>query len=66
MTTSVGTEAPTAGILKAAVTLSAISLFLSGWALLDSFDDADFERSTEQRLACLELPGPNDCGADGR
>jgi hypothetical protein len=53
-------------LLKTAVTMSAVSLFLSGWAFLSSFDDGDFERDTEQRLACLELPGPNDCGADGR
>jgi hypothetical protein len=52
--------------VRVALMLSAGSLFLSGWAFLASFDDEGFERSVEQRLACLELPGPNDCGADGR
>jgi hypothetical protein len=41
-------------------------LFLSGWSFVSSIDEDGFERSVEQRLACLELPGPNDCGIDGR
>ena len=45
--------------------LGMVSLFLSGWAFLGSLDDDGFERDVERRLACLELPGPNDCGADG-
>jgi hypothetical protein len=44
-----------------------LALLMSGLALLQSFDDEDeYRRSVEQRLVCLELPGPNDCGADGR
>ena len=33
---------------------------------LASVDDDGDQRGVERRLACLELPGPNDCGADGR
>ncbi len=64
MTTEIDNASST--LVRAAVTMSAVSLFLSGWAFVQSFDDSDFERDTEQRLACLELPGPNDCGLDGR
>lgn len=63
MSTSIDTADVT--LMKTAIALSAASLFLSGWAFASSLDD-DLERDTEQRLACLELPGPNDCGADGR
>ena len=52
--------------VRFAVGISMISLFLSGWSFISSIDDDGFERSIEQRLACLELPGPNDCGVDGR
>lgn len=44
----------------AALLLSAVSLALT---LTD--DDLDAQQ-VEDRLACLELPGPNDCGVDGR
>lgn len=44
----------------------ALSLLMSGWALVDSFDDDEDRQIIEQRLVCLELPGPNDCGADAR
>jgi hypothetical protein len=44
----------------------ALSLLMSGGALIDSLDDEDERRTIEQRLVCLELPGPNDCGADAR
>ena len=44
-----------------------LSLLMSGWALVTSMDDdEDYRQSVEQRLECLELPGPNDCGLDGR
>ena len=47
-----------------AVAISVLALLLSGWSLVDELsDDADRER-IEQRLVCLELPGPNDCGLD--
>lgn len=51
---------------RVAILMSLVSLFLSGWAFIGSFQDEDFERQTEARLACLELPGANDCGLDGR
>jgi hypothetical protein len=47
-----------------ALAASLVSLFLSGWVFLTSLDDADAQRELEARLACLELPGANDCGAD--
>jgi hypothetical protein len=43
-----------------------LSLLMSGWALIDSLDDEEDRRSIEHRLVCLELPGPNDCGADSQ
>jgi hypothetical protein len=52
--------------IRATVVMSAAALFLSGWSFIASFDNDGFERNVEQRLACLELPGPNDCGADRR
>jgi hypothetical protein len=52
--------------VRLAVGISLVSLFLSGWSFISSLDEDGFERSVEQRLACLELPGPNDCGLDGR
>lgn len=53
----------TTGITLAGV---ALSLIMSGWALIESFDDDEDRHTIEQRLVCLELPGPNDCGADAR
>lgn len=41
-------------------------LILSGIALISTIDDDDRQREVEARLVCLELPGPNDCGLDGR
>lgn len=52
--------------LKLLTLLSATSLFLGGWAVLGNLEDGDAQRDVDRRLACLELPGPNDCGADGR
>ena len=49
-----------------AVVLSLVSLFLSVLALVLTFDDDADVRDVERRLACLELPGANDCGADDR
>ena len=51
---------------KVTLSLSVVSLFLSGWAILSTLDDDAQVRDVERRLACLELPGANDCGADGR
>jgi hypothetical protein len=51
---------------KLALALSIVSLFLAGWSFIASFDDDRDTERIQQRLACLELPGTNDCGADGR
>lgn len=51
---------------RLAVILSVVSLFFSGWAFIASFDDDSETRRIQERLACLELPGANDCGVDGR
>ena len=59
-------EVSTDTALRVAVGASIVSVFLSGWAFLSSFDDESDKRDVERRLACLELPGGNDCGADGR
>lgn len=56
------TERHTQAGTSLAVGLSVLALLLSGWSLVDELtDDADREQM-EQRLVCLELPGPNDCG----
>lgn len=49
---------------RSGVILSVIALFLSGWAFISSFDEDLDQRRLEQRLACLELPGANECGVD--
>ena len=50
----------------AALAGAILSLLMSGWALLNTLDDDEDHQMIEQRLVCLELPGPNDCGADSR
>jgi len=62
-TTTTRARESMAGITLAGVVLS---LLMSGWALANTIDDEEQEQLVEQRLVCLELPGPNDCGADGR
>jgi hypothetical protein len=52
--------------VRIAVAMSAAALFVSGWSFLLTLDDDAQVRQIEQRLACLELPGPNDCGLDRR
>ncbi len=52
--------------IRLTLVISLVSLFLAGWSFVASFDDERDTRRIEQRLACLELPGANDCGADGR
>jgi hypothetical protein len=51
---------------RTAMIVALVSLFLSGWTFIDTLSDERDERRIEQRLACLELPGPNDCGLDGK
>jgi hypothetical protein len=53
-----------AAAVRVALVASLVSLFLSGWVFLTSLDDADAQRDLQSRLACLELPGANDCGPD--
>jgi len=36
------------------------------WSFIAALDDDAQVRDVERRLARLELPGPNDCDADGR
>ena len=64
MSTTIDLTSDTA--LRVTLAASMVSLFLSGWAFIASIDDDSNQRGVERRLACLELPGPNDCGADGR
>lgn len=47
---------------KVAVAISVVALLLSGWSLILSMSDDLDQGQIEQRLQCLELPGPNDCG----
>lgn len=47
--------------MRVALGISIVSLLLSGLSLFVAMtDDVDAGR-IEARLACLELPGPNDC-----
>jgi hypothetical protein len=65
-------EEPRLGVVVPKITLGALltsavlSLLMSGWALIGSIDESENRRSVEERLVCLEQPGPNDCGVDGR
>lgn len=52
--------------VRVSLVASLVALFLSGWTFLGTLDEAAHDRQVEARLACLELPGPNDCGIDGR
>ncbi len=48
-------------------TTSVAALLLSATSLVLTVTDDDLDaQQVEDRLACLELPGPNDCGLDGR
>ncbi len=49
---------------RIAIGVSIVSLLMSGLSLFFAVtDDVDAD-NIERRLACLELPGPNDCGPD--
>jgi hypothetical protein len=53
--------------VKLAVALSVVSLLFSGLSFYQTHvRDDQADRDLERRLACLELEGSNDCGADGR
>jgi hypothetical protein len=47
---------------RVALAISVLALLLSGWSLVESMTDELDQGQIEQRLQCLELPGPNDCG----
>jgi hypothetical protein len=51
-------------LVLASTSVAALVLSVLSFAL--TLDDEREDRQVEQRLACLELPGPNDCGLDGR
>ena len=57
-TTARSTETGT----RVAIGISVVSLLLSGWTFVQSLDDDADRNQIEERLVCLELPGPNDCG----
>lgn len=54
------------GTVRMAALLSIVALVVSVWTAALSVDDDATVRELESRLACLELPGPNECGIDGR
>jgi hypothetical protein len=50
----------------AAVALSVVALGVSGISLTGWAQANDERQQIEHRLVCLEQPGPNDCGQDGK
>lgn len=60
------TTAPkTTAMTKVAVAMSALALVVSSIALVTAMQTGQADRENiENRLQCLELPGPNDCGTD--
>jgi hypothetical protein len=52
---------------KVAIVMSSIGLVVSAIALGAVAQSGLTDRDDiENRLQCLELPGPNDCGVDGK
>lgn len=51
---------------KIALGLSAGALLLSGFVAIETLNEDGFRRDVDDRLACLELQGANDCGVDGK
>ena len=49
-----------------ALGISIVALLASGVSLGALAQVTGERDQIESRLACLELPGPNDCGLDGR
>jgi hypothetical protein len=64
MSTATTSERATQSGTRVAVGISVLSLLLSGWSMVMTLDDEADRGEIEKRLACLELPGPNDCGPD--
>lgn len=50
---------------RTAIGLSVAALVTSSVSLVLWTTSVGEREQVEQRLACLELPGPNDCGLDG-
>jgi hypothetical protein len=50
---------------RVAVGISIVSLLLSTWTFVSTLDADEIDRGLQDRLACLELEGANDCGPDG-
>ncbi len=59
-------ETRQAVMVKIAIVLSVLALIVSGVSLGGWAQAVGERQQIETRLACLELPGPNDCGQDGR
>lgn len=51
---------------KIALGLSAGALLLSGFVAIETLNEDGFRRDVDDRLACLEREGANDCGVDGK
>jgi len=49
-----------------ALVLSAAALLLSGFVAIETLNEDGFRRDVDNRLACLERQGANDCGVDGK
>lgn len=49
-----------------AAVLSALALLVSLTGAIQDWQEQDENERLRARLACLELPGANDCGLDGR
>ena len=47
-----------------AIAISIVALVISGISLAGWAQASGERQQFENRLACLELPGPNDCGQD--
>lgn len=56
---------PISSAAKASLAMSTLALVLSGFAVFEIASEPDVEQF-DQRIACLEKSGVNDCGADGR
>lgn len=63
---SVQQESSPTLLSRTAITLSVAALAFSTVSLAVWTTSVSERQQVETRLACLELPGPNDCGVDGK
>lgn len=64
---SQGEGAPRASpTARVALVLSATALLLSGFVAIETLNEDGFRGGVDDRLACLEEQGANDCGVDGK